>query len=75
MKKIIQLGLFCMLIFTGGCGMSKEKENGKTDASTMPETEAIIDEFTREFMASSKEVEERVLYIPIKDKGIYDVVS
>ncbi|OHR73236.1 hypothetical protein HMPREF3291_20040 [Bacillus sp. HMSC76G11] len=49
--------------------MSKEKENGKTDASTMPETEAIIDEFTREFMASSKEVEEGYYTFQSKTKG------
>lgn len=69
MKKIIQLGLVFMLIFTGGCGMSKEKGNGKTDASTMPETEAFKDEFTREFMASSKEVEEGYYSFESKTKG------
>ncbi|WP_191559883.1 hypothetical protein [Metabacillus idriensis] len=56
MKKIIQLILVFMLIIAGGCGMSKEKENGKIDASSMPETEAFQDEFTRGFMASSEEV-------------------
>lgn len=69
MKKIIQLSLVFMLIFTGGCGMSKEKENGKIDASSMPETEAFKDEFTREFMASSKEVEEGYYTFQSKTKG------
>ncbi|TDL79180.1 hypothetical protein [Peribacillus frigoritolerans] len=69
MKKIIQLGLFFMLIFTGGCGMSKEKENGKTDASTLPETEAFKDEFTREFIASGEEVEEGYYPFQSKTKG------
>jgi hypothetical protein len=58
-----------MLIFTGGCGMSKEKGNGKIDASSMPETEAFKDEFTREFMASNEEVEEGYYLFKSKTNG------
>jgi hypothetical protein len=69
LKKRIQLVLVIMLFITGGCGMSKEKENGKIDASSMPETEAFQDEFTRDFMASSEEVEEGYYTFESKTKG------
>ncbi|WHZ57784.1 hypothetical protein [Metabacillus hrfriensis] len=69
MKKIIQLSLVLMLIFTGGCGMSKEKENGKIDASSMADTEAFKDEFTREFLTSNEEVEEGYYTFQSKTKG------
>ncbi|MDR0139068.1 hypothetical protein RFW18_15030 [Metabacillus idriensis] len=69
MIKIIQLSLVFMLIFTGGCGIFKENRSGNIDASAMPETEAFKDEFTREFMASSDEVEEGFYSFESKTNG------
>ncbi|MEK3806757.1 hypothetical protein MHB63_09480 [Bacillus sp. FSL H8-0547] len=69
MKKIILLSLTIMLAFTGGCGMTKEKDNGKVDQQSMPETEAFQDEFTREFMKSTEETEEGYYTFESKTKG------
>jgi hypothetical protein len=69
LKKRIQLILVIMLFITGGCGMSKEKENGKIDASSIAETEAFQDEFTRGFLASNEEVEEGYYTFESKTKG------
>lgn len=57
MKKTLLLSLTIMLAFTGGCGMTKEQGNGKVSQESLPETRAFKDEFTREFMKSTKETE------------------
>ncbi|WP_282033610.1 hypothetical protein [Metabacillus indicus] len=69
MKKTILLSLTIMLAFTGGCGMTKEKDNGKVEQQSMPETEAFKDEFTREFMKSTEETEEGYYTFESKTKG------
>ncbi|WP_203289220.1 hypothetical protein [Metabacillus sp. cB07] len=69
MKKVLLLCLTTMLAFTGGCGMSKEKDNGKVEQQSMPETEAFKDEFTREFMKSTEETEEGFYTFESKTRG------
>ncbi|MEM5016468.1 hypothetical protein WKH31_09280 [Metabacillus indicus] len=58
MKKTILLCLTIMLAFTGGCGMSKEQGNGNANQESLPETEALKDEFTKKFIQSDKEIED-----------------
>ncbi|KEZ49288.1 hypothetical protein [Metabacillus indicus] len=69
MKKVLLLFLTTMLAFTGGCGMTKEKDNGKVEQQYMPETEAFKDEFTREFIKSAEETEEGYYTFESKTKG------
>ncbi|KEZ48961.1 hypothetical protein GS18_0216225 [Metabacillus indicus] len=61
--------LTTMLAFTGGCGMTKEKDKGKVEQQSMPETEAFKDEFTREFMKSAKEIEDGYYLFESKTQG------
>ncbi len=57
MKKIIIFGI-TLLLFIGGCsGMDKEKEAEKVKPEKLPNTNAFQDEFTRNFMASTEEME------------------
>ncbi|MGP1909429.1 hypothetical protein ACTSEZ_14790 [Metabacillus sp. JX24] len=69
MKKVLLLCLTTMLAFTGGCGMSKEKDNGKVEQQSMPETEAFKDEFTRGFLNSAEEIEDGYYLFESKTKG------
>ncbi|KEZ48959.1 hypothetical protein GS18_0216215 [Metabacillus indicus] len=69
MKRILQFYILILLAVTGGCGMSKEKDNGKANQEPMPETEAFQDEFTREFMKSAEEIEEGYYTFESKTKG------
>jgi hypothetical protein len=69
MKKRIMLFFIPLFVFAGGCGMSKEKDNGKVNQESMPETEAFQDEFTRDFMKSTKETEEGYYTFESKTEG------
>lgn len=58
MKRFLQVYILILLVFTGGCGMNSDQGNGRVNQKSLPETRAFKDEFTREFMKSTKETEE-----------------
>ncbi|MDA1476813.1 lipoprotein YvcA [Bacillus changyiensis] len=80
MRKLIIICFTFMLVVTGGCSMS-DKQNGKEDNNTkavkpidmdpkdLPKVPAFQDEKTREYMASTKEVEPGYYQLESKLKG------
>ncbi|WP_454098310.1 hypothetical protein [Metabacillus sp. SLBN-84] len=65
----IMLFFILLFLFAGGCEMSKEKNKGKANQESIPETEAFKDEFTREFIKSTEETEEGYYTFESKTKG------
>ncbi|MCY8149871.1 lipoprotein YvcA [Bacillus paralicheniformis] len=80
MKKMMILCFSIILIFTGGCSMN-DSQNGKNgnqeeavkpkdmDPKDLPRVPAFQDEKTREYMASTKEVEPGYYLLESKLKG------
>ncbi|MFV5337774.1 lipoprotein YvcA, partial [Bacillus paralicheniformis] len=80
MKKMMILCFSIILIFTGGCSMN-DSQNGKNgnqeeavkpkdmDPKDLPQVPAFQDEKTREYMASTKEVEPGYYLLESKLKG------
>lgn len=69
LKRILQVYIIILLAFTGGCGMNSEQGNGRENQESLPETRAFKDEFTREFIKSTKEPEEGYYTFESKTKG------
>ncbi|NPC94506.1 lipoprotein YvcA [Bacillus sp. WMMC1349] len=80
MKKMIIICFTLILVVTGGCSMNDKqnsKENNKTEAvkpidmdpKDLPKVPAFQDEKTREYMASTKEVEPGYYLLESKLKG------
>lgn len=65
--------MLSVIIIIGGCNLSKsDKENNNekfADLENLPKTEAFQDEFTREFLVSTEEVEEGYYLLESKTSG------
>ena len=70
LKRLIQSGLIVMTLLLGGCTTNVE-EGEKTKETTYlwPETPAFKDDFTREFMDSTEEVQEGYYRFKSKTEG------
>lgn len=70
LKRLIQSGLIVMIFILGGCSTSMEEgENSKETTQLWPETRAFQDDFTREFMDSTEEVQEGFYKFKSKTEG------
>ncbi|MFO6497141.1 MULTISPECIES: lipoprotein YvcA [Bacillus] len=78
MKKIMMMCFAIILAFTGGCSMSDSQKNGNQeeavkpkdmDPKDLPQVPAFQDEKTREYMASTKEIEPGYYLLESKLKG------
>ncbi|MFN2746460.1 lipoprotein YvcA [Bacillus sp. z60-18] len=78
MKKIMMMCFAIILAFTGGCSMSDSQKNGNQeeavkpkdmDPKDLPQVPAFQDERTREYMASTKEMEPGYYLLESKLKG------
>ncbi|KMM63106.1 lipoprotein YvcA [Bacillus glycinifermentans] len=78
MKKMMMMCFAIILAFTGGCSMSDSQKNGNQeeavkpkdmDPKDLPQVSAFQDEKTREYMASTKEVEPGYYLLESKLKG------
>ena|SRR5699024_6967109 len=58
-----------IILFIGGCGLMGDKDISKMDPKDLPEVTAFQDEFTREFMTSTEEVEEGYYLFESKTGG------
>src|SRR5690625_5314088 len=69
MKRLILL-MFLVLLFMGGCKNVKNNQDLQdADPKDLPDTIAMQDEFTREFMASAEEEEEGYYLFESKTGG------
>src|SRR5690625_1020518 len=69
MKRLILL-MFLVLLFMGGCKNMQNNQNLQdADPKDLPDTIAMQDEFTREFMASAEEEEEGYYLFESKTGG------
>ena|SRR5699024_10055446 len=70
MKKAYFLSVCILIIlFIGGCGLMGEKDISKMDPKDLPDVTAFQDDFTREFMISTEEVEEGYYLFESKTGG------
>ncbi|MCG1020358.1 hypothetical protein [Sutcliffiella horikoshii] len=70
MKKSMLLGLIFSVLLIGGCGMSLDRaENQRADDNNTLEKDANNDEFTKDFLKSSEEVEEGFYLFESMTKG------
>ncbi|AZB41859.1 hypothetical protein CEF21_05820 [Bacillus sp. FJAT-42376] len=73
MKIFISLAVIFSLLTIGGCGMDKNPDQktvqGETDPEKSPAPPAIADDFTRDYLTSSKEAEKGYYTFESKTKG------
>src|SRR5690625_852747 len=70
MKRLILL-MFLVLLLMGGCkNMKNNQDLQDADPKDLPDTIAMQDDFTREFMASAEEEEEGYIYLSQKQVAI-----
>ena len=67
--KIYFLVCYLTLILMGGCNIVGQKEISGIDPTKLPDVVAFQDDFTREFMASTEEVEEGYYLFKSKTGG------
>ena len=70
MKKAYFLSVCVFIIlFIGGCGLMSEKDISKMNPEDLPDVTAFQDDFTREFMTSTEEVEDGYYLFESKTGG------
>ena len=69
-KRIIQIGFIAIIVILTGCTISVEEgEKTKETSHLWPETPAFKDDFTREFIDSTEEVQEGYYQFKSKTEG------
>ena len=68
-KRIIQIGLIVIIVILSGCTIKRGRGEKTKRHNLSPETSAFKDDFTREFMVSTEEVQEGYYQFKSKTEG------